>query len=291
MSQKYALITGASSGIGYSVARILAQRGYKVLGCAPEKDLSGMDSLKEYGVVPFALDITNIDQIKKAVEFVRAETGGRLDILYNNAGISIGGPATEIPDDDLVRLFNVNVFGHIYMTKYFIGFVIAAKGRVVFTSSVAARVPLSWIGAYCASKAAIDSYAQALRVEMKPFGVRVHSVITGGVNTAICDVNFPKSFEGSRYDVPGLYDSLKASSTMSRDVCIQPDEYAKQVIRDITGWRDPGFNLYHGARAYTLHILGRFFPVWLVEWGIAFHFKQLKPLREVARRAKKTNTA
>lgn len=130
--QKYALITGASSGIGYQLAIAFSKKGYKVFGCAPESVLFEMKPLtEEYGVVAFGCDITNIDDVKKAAKLVGEQTGGRLDILYNNAGISFGGPAVEMPDDELVKIFNVNTIGHITMTKYMVDYVIAAKGTIV----------------------------------------------------------------------------------------------------------------------------------------------------------------
>ena len=100
------------------------------------------------------------------------ETGGYLDVLYNNAGIAIGQPAIEIPEDKLNWIFQVNVIGHINMTKHFAPLVIKSKGSIIFTSSVAARVPLSWISAYSATKAAIDAYAKTLHGEMEPFGLK-----------------------------------------------------------------------------------------------------------------------
>lgn len=278
-SQKYALISGASSGIGYQLSVLLSKRGYKVYGCAPESALWEMQPLvTEYGVVPFACDITKLDDIKRAAEFIGKETGGRLDVLYNNAGISFGGLSVEFEDDKLDQLFRVNVLGHIYMTKYMVDYVIAAKGSIVFTSLVAARVPLSWVGPYCGTKAAIDLYAQVLHGELAPFGVRVHSVITGGVDTGICDTNASTLLNGSRYDVPAAYESMWASGNMSRNpkTNVSPEVYAERVINQVTGTRDPGFNLYQGARAYSLHLFLRWVPFWLCEWGIAWHFKQLK---------------
>ncbi|KAK6461439.1 hypothetical protein DFJ63DRAFT_182307 [Scheffersomyces coipomensis] len=283
--QKYALISGASSGIGYQLAISLSKRGYKVFGCVPEFAIWEMKPLAEkYGVVPFVCDISKLEDIKKAAEFIKEQTGGRLDILYNNAGISFGGPSVEFDDDALVRLFNVNTLGHIYMTKYMIDYVIETKGIVVYTASIAARAPLSWIGPYCATKAAIDQYAKVLHMEMEPFGVRVHSVITGGVDTAICDSNVKNSVAGSRFDVPGIYESLSASCTMSRDLSISPESYAEQVVSTITRKYDPGFNIYRGALAYFTHFASRFLPVWVLNLGVAYHFKQLVVLRNLRKR-------
>ncbi|ODV79514.1 NAD(P)-binding protein [Suhomyces tanzawaensis NRRL Y-17324] len=290
MSQKYALITGASSGIGYAVALKLCKLGYKVFGCAPEPFVAEMFPLRdEYGLVPFACDITNVEDIKKSVELIRKISGGRLDILYNNAGIALGGPAGEVEPEEVELVFKVNVFGHIYMTKYFLDFVIATKGTIVFTCSVAARVPLSWTSLYNASKAAIDQYAWNLHAEMKPFGVRVHSIVTGGVDTAIGDASTKTAKlgrEGSRYDVEGIDESIFATGRMARDTKFSPNKYANNVVRDIIR-KDGRFNLYHGYKAYSLHLLSRFAPVWFVEWVIAIYFKQTKVLRNVRRQIAK----
>ncbi|KAG5419982.1 hypothetical protein I9W82_001862 [Candida metapsilosis] len=284
---KYALITGASSGIGYNLAIELSKRGYQVIGCSPEPVLYGQKPLEqEYGVISLPLDITDINSIKSVHAKVKEITNNQLSILYNNAGISIAGPAIEIDEGKLDKIFQVNVIGHINMTKWFAPMVINTRGTIVFTSSVAARVPLSWVSAYNATKAAIDAYAQTLHGEMAPFGVRVHSVITGGVDTAICDANECSAIGDSYYDVPGIYDSINASAMMSRDLNISPQEYAKQVVRDLMRWRDPGLNLYHGARAYFLHWVSRYVPLWLVEWGVQWHFKQVRVLNTIAKMAK-----
>lgn len=291
---KYALITGAASGIGYQMALALYKRGYSVIGVSIESDAWGMKLLQQQvGFVPIILDITDIEGIKKAVVQVTQITGGKLDILYNNAGISIGGPAIDCDDLKLQSLFNVNVLGHMYMTKYFADLVINAKGTIVFTSSVAARVPLSWASAYCATKAAIDQYAFVLRGEMKPFGVKVYSVITGGVDTAICDSCATSCVLSDRYDVDGLHDSLRSSGNMSRNprTSISAAKYAEQVARQITKKRDIGFNIYRGFAAYALHLLRWYFPVWFVEWGIQFHFKQRAVFRAIAKKVRRQDGA
>lgn len=288
VQQKYALITGASSGIGYQLAISLSKKGYKVFGCAPESNVLEMKKLsEEYGVVAFACDITNIEDIKKAVQIIGEQTGGRLDILYNNAGISYGGPAVEMPDDHLVRIFNVNTIGHILMTKYMIDFVIAAKGTILFTSSVAAKIPLSWAGPYCATKAAIDQYALVLRTEMKPFGVRVHSVITGGVDTGLLDkIDLDRNAAGSRYAVDGLYESMWSLRNMSRNkrTNMSPEKYANRIVTRLVSTRDIGFNIYEGALAYTLAWCRKWVPLFLLEWGNSFHFNQLRVLRNLKRK-------
>lgn len=288
---KYALITGAASGIGYQMSLALHKRGYSIIGISTEGDAWGMNALqKEIGLVPIVCDITNTKQIEDAVAQVTQLTGGKLDLLYNNAGISnLGGPAIEYPDDKLRLLFDVNVLGHMFMTKYFSQLVINAKGTIVFTSSVAARVPLSWVSAYCATKAAIDQYALVLRGEMKPFGVKVHSVITGGVNTAICDPLSTPTLLSDNYDVEGVYESIHASADMSRNprTSIPAEKYADQVASKITKRHDVGFNIYKGFGAYKLHLLRWYTPVWFCDFCIQFHFKQWRVLRRIAQMVKR----
>ncbi|CAI5760512.1 unnamed protein product [Candida verbasci] len=285
---KYALITGASSGIGFSIAKELSKKGYTVIGCSPESDIFGQKPLeKDFGLISIPLDITNLENIKKVRDQVEEITGGQLDILYNNAGISIAGIAFEMDEEKVNKLFQVNVIGHINMTKHFAPFVINTRGHILFTSSVAAMTPLSWVSIYNASKAAINAYAQTLHGELAPFGVRVHSVITGGVDTGICDTNVMTSVGDSYYDVPEVYKSIRSSAMMSRNLNISPDQYAKEIVRDIKSWRDPGFNLYHGARAYLLAWFSRWLPLWLFEFGVQWHFKQYGVLKTIGKLAKK----
>lgn len=288
---KYALILGGTGGIGTQLCAEFARRGYTTICMAPEPTLWEVEDLKQkYGddqVIPYALDITDPKQCEKAAEFVKTVTnGGNLDVLYNNAGISYAGPAAEFDNDRMLKLFQVNVFGHFYMTKYMSEYVIKRKGLIVFTSSVAARVPLSWVSLYNATKAAIDLYAGTLHTEMAPFGVRVHSVITGGVDTAICDANVVSSMpHGSRFDVPGMLELMRSSAMMSRRDNVSPEKYAKAVVKQVVSKRDR-FNLYHGRLAYILHWLSRFCPYFLLEWGTLFHFDALRVYRAIRARVK-----
>lgn len=286
--KKHALITGASSGIGYQLAKQLAQKGYVVFGVAPTNELSLIDPLtKEFGVIAIAGDITLVLDIKRIAKEVE-DQAGKLDILYNNAGIAVGGPAIEFDDDDLYKVFNVNVLGHILMTKYLAGYVIKAKGTIVFTASVAARVPLTWTSLYCSTKAAIDLYALSLHLEMQPFGVRVHSVITGGVQTAIADkVDTSKLSLESRFNVTGVEDSIKEAQNMSRNPAqsIPAELYAQQVLAKVTASRDVGLHIYAGGKAYTLHLLGRYAPTSLLERGISRHFKSDRVWAEIRKKS------
>lgn len=281
---KYALISGGAGGIGTQLCISFAKRGYTVFAFAPPQHLFEVKALqKEYPkVIPYAFDITDVKQIQKSRDWIIEQTnGGYLDVLYNNAGISIASPAIEFDNDEMLKLFQVNCFGHFYMTKYMSDFVIKTKGSIVFTASIAACVPLSWVSLYNATKAAINAYALTLHTEMKPFGVRVHSVITGGVDTAICDANVKSAMVlNSHYDVEGIYTSMNSSAMMSRNTNISPQKYAEGVVRDIVSKRDR-FNLFRGAYAYAMFWVSRWLPVWLIEYGVSRFFKALPVWRNI----------
>lgn len=290
---KYALITGAGLGIGYELSKAFNRRGYVVIGMGVPSDEERLNSLRtQIGLIPIIGDISNLEDVKVAREVVRRETNGKLDILYNNAGIcNVGGPAIDTEDDSLRRIFEVNVLGQMYMTKYMSDYLIAAKGAVVFTASVATRVPLSWTLAYCATKAAIDQYALVLHGELSPFGVRVHSVITGGVNTPLVD-SLGKQFSQAEkdglptkyYNVPGLAESLRSAVTMSNQPASTPAHlYAERVVAKIEK-RGAGFNIYEGHYARTLHLLRWYAPLWLMEWAIQSYFLQRTVFERIRKR-------
>lgn len=273
---KYALITGASSGIGFELAQELAKNGYTVFGSAPAPFVKDMDPLKKLGVIPFALDITDIKQIQEAVEFFKEKTNGqKLDLLYNNAGIAIGGPGFDFDDAQVAKFLNINILGHIYMTKYFSDFVINAKGTIVYTASIAAIVPLAWTSIYCASKAAIDAYARGIRAEFEPFGVTVHSVITGGVRTGIAtnsSGDISNRVNELKYVVPGMKESMVSTVAMTNDGML-PAVYAKRVVkRLVKGYS--GFNIYEGFQAGVLRFTSKWIPLWLQYKVMAIRFKQ-----------------
>lgn len=256
---KYALITGASSGIGYSLAAQFSKQGYKVFGGAPEQTLKAMEPLEKLGVVPFALDITDRNLIKKAVEFFKESTGGEtLDVLYNNAGVGYRGAGHDFDDDDLADFYNLSLLGHIYVTKYFAPLVINAKGVIAYTTSVAAKLPVPWVSHYSAAVSAIDTYAKGINAELAPLGVRVYSVISSGVKTSISENSTNSKFnqaEWARYNTPKVKDSIKVLADAADDG-MDADVYAEKVVAKIVGGFS-GFNIYEGKKIVCS---------WLVSW-------------------------
>jgi NAD(P)-dependent dehydrogenase (short-subunit alcohol dehydrogenase family) len=169
-----ALVTGASSGIGAACARRLAASGWRVFagvrrsGDAPEHTEQVL------------LDVTDADQVAAASRRI-----GELDALVNNAGIAIAIPLEFIPLDELRRQLDVNVTGQVAVTQAFLPQLRRSRGRIVFVGSIAGRSALPFLGAYAASKHALEAIADSLRVELRPFGIKVSIVEPGTIKTPI----------------------------------------------------------------------------------------------------------
>lgn len=285
--QKYAFITGASSGIGYALTESFSKRGYIVFASSPKAEVAAMKPLEEkYGAIIFDCDITSLDDIKRARSLVQKTNGGRIDILYNNAGMAIGGPSADINERLLDKIFQVNVIGHINVTKNLVDFVVACKGKILFTSSVASIIPLPWTAAYNATKAAINMYAKNLYYEMEPFGVTVHSVITGGVDTQITD-KAETSISSELFNIEGIDETVASTRHMTKDPYSseKPEVYAEGIANMVTK-KNKKFNLYKGGLSYTVYILTLILPLSIIQFMLGFHFKQNGVLNRIRKNTK-----
>lgn len=272
--KKVALVTGASSGIGYAISNELATRGYTVYACA--RRVEPMTPLiKEHAkgvIIPVQLDVTNLKEILAFKERLGKELPeGKLDVLYNNAGQSCTLPALDCTDEQTRQCFNVNVFGHINMTRELSQYVINGKGTILFTGSLSGIFQFPFGSVYAATKAAIHQYARVLHTEMKPFGVRVINVVTGGVNTNIADTRpIPK---GSVYDFDSCQEAFENRQLMAKkNHPMDPKVYAKKIVDDIQSKKDP-VDVYRGTMASILHWVTILIPYWLIEWGVVKKFK------------------
>ena len=182
MKSKVILITGASSGIGYDTAALLAKQGHKVY-CGARR-VEKMEPLREYGVVPMALDVTDESLVKAAVDQV-FRTEGRIDVLINNAGYGHFGSVEDVPISDAKTQFDVNVFGLAAITRQVLPMMRNQQsGTIINISSVAGRTS-GFMGAwYIAAKHSVEALSDALRMETKEFGINVVLIEPGGVKTA-----------------------------------------------------------------------------------------------------------
>jgi NAD(P)-dependent dehydrogenase (short-subunit alcohol dehydrogenase family) len=186
-SSRSVVITGASTGIGAACATSLAAQGWTVFagvrsvtgGDAPATGANGR-------VVPVRLDVTDADSIARAAEHVAAAVGDvGLDGLVNNAGIVVSGPIEAIPIAALRRQLEVNVVGPVAVTQALLPLLRRARGRIVNMGSIAGRSTLPVLGPYSASKHALEALTDAMRLELRPFGVEVSIVEPGAIATPI----------------------------------------------------------------------------------------------------------
>jgi NAD(P)-dependent dehydrogenase (short-subunit alcohol dehydrogenase family) len=173
------LVTGASSGIGEATARRLARGGWRVLaGVRRDEDAR---RVREAGTTPLHLDVTEAESIAAAAETV----GERLDGLVNNAGIALAAPLEFVPLDELRRQLEVNVVGQVAVTQAVLPALRRARGRIVNVGSIAGRSALPFLGPYAASKFALEAISDALRVELRPWGIEVVVVQPASIATPI----------------------------------------------------------------------------------------------------------
>lgn len=288
LSMSIAVVTGASSGIGYAVTRKLASLGYTVYACA--RRLEPIEPLvQQFGsdlIKPYHLDISDNSQIVKFREFLTNELPeGKLDLLYNNAGQACSFPALDVTDEIMQKCFKVNVFGHINMTRELSKLLINAKGTIVFTGSVTGVISLPFITIYSATKSAIHQYARGLHLEMKPFGVRVINAITGGVETAISETRpFP---EDSLYNFKQGKDAFNFRNKKVQKM--SADSYAEELVNDILSKRDP-VDVYRGSYAWSIHIISLLVPMWVLKL-ILYRMSKLDIVERVLNEKKMKKTA
>lgn len=177
-------ITGAAAGIGAATARRLAAAGYSVFaGVRTETgSLPGTP-----GIQPVAIDVTDPASVGNAAKAVEEAVGGKggLRAVINNAGVIVQGPIELVPAAELRRQFEVNTLGPAHVIQAFLPLLREGKGRIINISAPTARVPVPFMAPIGASKAALASLSDSLRVEIGAWGIPVIVVEPGGTDTAI----------------------------------------------------------------------------------------------------------
>jgi len=258
------LITGCSpGGIGHALAKEYHLRGFHVFATA--RRISVLADLATLGITTLALDVTNAESVRLVRERVSEDTGGKLDVLVNNAGMAYPAPSAELDIDRVRTMFETNVLGVMRMVGEFVHLLIAAQGKIITIGSIAGLVPGPFIGSYSASKAAVHAYGDTLRLELEPLGVKVTSVVTGGVYSLMNPgtqndvVPKPAPFKsGSIYEpIADVYVS-KRDSVQSSDLMLT-EAYARTVI-DGTSGRNPPGRIWAGTKSGLVYWLTMFLP-------------------------------
>ena len=175
------LITGASSGIGYETAVLLARKGHKVYAAARRTAL--LEPLGALGAVPVQLDVTSAQSRQACVRKV-LEAEGRIDVLVNNAGYGYLGPVECVPEEEARRQMDTNLFGMAAMCSLVIPCMRSqGSGRIINMSSAAGQAAVLYGGWYNISKYAVEALSDNLRIELRGFGIDVVKIEPGGIRT------------------------------------------------------------------------------------------------------------
>jgi NAD(P)-dependent dehydrogenase (short-subunit alcohol dehydrogenase family) len=192
-NMKSVVVTGASSGIGWGIAKVLSAKGFRVFGSVRNAD-DAERLCAEFGAhfVPLQFDITDEAAVRTAAREVGAAlAGGTLAGLVNNAGISVPGPVLDLTVDEFRHQLEVNLVGQLIVTQAFLPLLgadqtrVGAPGRIVMISSVGGRNGSPFISAYNASKFGLEGFSESLRRELMLFGIDVIIVAPGAVRSAI----------------------------------------------------------------------------------------------------------
>lgn len=193
---KVVLITGGSSGIGKSIGEFLSHKGFTVYGTSRSPERYPDSKIKLV-----ALDVADVISVEKAIDTVAADAG-RIDVVINNAGAGITGPIEEIPNEEIKRNFETNLFGPINVIKAVLPQMRKQNtGLIINITSIAGYMGLPYRGIYSASKGALELITEAFRMEIKDFNIHMTNVAPGDFATNIAAGRFHAPVvKGSPYE-------------------------------------------------------------------------------------------
>lgn len=273
-TQQTVLVTGCSSGIGRATVELLAERGWRVFaGVRHQADGEQFASLK--GVKPLVVDVTCDAQAAEAAARVAELVPQGLAGLVNNAGV--GAPAAvELTDlEEFRTLLEVNAVGALRMTQLLLPSLRSAAGRIVNMSSMNGTIALPMVGAYSASKFALEALSDTMRVELRPWGVTVSLIRPGQVRTAIFD-KARDAIESRAEEIPvGLrpgYAKMYATAARFNERGARgagkPEQVARAVHKALTA-RWPRARYVVGWDAWALQVAQWLVPQRLIDRALA----------------------
>ncbi len=270
------VITGASTGIGEACALRLDKMGFRVFaGVRKEADGNSLKQQSSDRLTPVMIDVTDAALIDSAVATVSAAVGDAgLAGLVNNAGVGIGGPLEFLPIAQIRKVLEVNVIGQIAVTQAFLPLLRKRRGRIVNMGSITGRSSSPIIGPYSASKFAMEAITDALRVELRPWGISVSIIEPGDVATPIWDKSLAATDEVLRNLPQRAQDLYGPALTTMREVAvnapkigISPDIVARAVAHALTAKKPK--TRYLVGRDAKFRVLLEFLPDRVRDWLIA----------------------
>ena len=229
------LVTGASSGIGRATATRFAQREHRVFAAARREEVLADLAAATPNVQAVGLDVTDEESVRRAWAKIEASTGGAgVDVLVNCAGFALAGPVELLGGPDVQRQFATNVFGLLSVTRTVLPAMRARNsGRIVNISSLVGRTTFPGMGAYGATKYAVEALSDALRQEVAGFGLKVVIIEPGFTATSIGEAGDGHGLAGQ--EIPDAYAAQVARGTryLAAQIAkgIAPEQVATAIVK------------------------------------------------------------
>lgn len=269
------LITGASSGIGKACALHLDKLGYRVFaGVRKPGDGEALQTIASARLTPVQIDVTDEGSITAAKDRIEKELGasGHLFGLINNAGLGLAGPIEFQSLPDLRQQMEVNLIGVVAVTKAFIGLLRQSRGRIINIGSVSGVSSMPFQGAYCATKYALEAISDALRLELRPWGISVSIVEPGDIQTPAWQKSLDsanKMLESWPSQAFALYGPVvEMMRQMAREPRGLPAEDVAKVVARLLGATTPKARVLVGTDARILALIEHL-PAPIRDWIIS----------------------
>ena len=272
---KTAVVTGASTGIGRATARMLQARGWRVFPTV--RNPTDFELLQGEGFEPVELDLADADSVAHAAKAILDLAQGKLGAVVNNAGYGQPGALEDLSRSAMRKQFETNVLGTLDFTNRFIpGFRAQGRGRIVLVSSVVGRVVIPLMGAYSASKFALEALGDGLRMELGPAGISVSLVEPGPIKTnfrrrVVSEAGRGLEMQQSAFAKTYAKELSEPERTYSRptDVFRKPPEaVAERIVHALEAARPRARYPVTGA-AWFGEFAARFFPARLKDRMLA----------------------
>ncbi|KPC64062.1 short-chain dehydrogenase [Streptomyces chattanoogensis] len=271
------VVTGASSGLGKECALRLAERGFRVFaGVRRAEDGERLRAeAPSASLRPVLIDVTDEESVRAAAAEAAGSTGERgVWALVNNAGTCVSAPLECVPPERLRQQLDTNVVGALAVTQAFLPQLRQSRGRIVNVSSGLGSVALPYLGAYAAGQFAKEGMSDALRRELRPFGVSVSVVKPGAIATPIWDKvreAGQEILDGAPEDIAALYRAsfarfLQMNEERAQSSTTRPEDFARTVFRALTAPR-PRTRYCVGSDARAAARLARLLPDTVLDRG------------------------
>lgn len=263
---KVILITGATSGIGFQTAEFLAKQGHIVYGAGRQEEK--LKFLETVDVKPIKLDVTSEKSTKTAVETI-LNVEGKIDILINNAGYGSYGAIEDVSLMEAKKQFEVNLFGVARLTQLVLpGMRKQRSGRIINISSMGGRVTTYFGGWYHATKYALEAFSDALRMEVKEFGIDISIIEPGGVKTdwgLIAADYLSSSAQGGAYEKSALKAAEGMKKQYSGNMMSAPLIISKAISKAVNS-KKPKPRYLIGFGAKPIVFMHTILPTKVFDW-------------------------